>query len=47
MLVISEFWPKYIMISRLGVKKLPNSRMAISEFDGKKLFHYVFSVSLC
>ena len=40
--MISEFWPKNIMISDFGLKKLPNS--GIGCFNGlmeKKLFHVV------
>ena len=43
------FWPKDLMISDFGPEKLPNSEMmhflTLSEFDGKKLFHFVFTVN--
>ena len=47
MLVTSEFRPKNIVISDFGAKNVQIAECRIktvSEFDGERLFHFVFTV---
>ena len=42
--MFSKFGPKNIMISDFWAKKIQNIPVPVSEFNGKKLFHFVFTV---